>query len=449
MRRFTTLWAGYLVSVLGSSLTSLALGVWVFQQTGSATQYGLIIVMSFLPGILVTPLAGALVDRWSRRSILAVSNALAAVTIFALAALYMAGALQPWHILIGVGVQSLLRALTAPTMNSIVILLVPKEQVGRANGMVLLAQALGGTVGFAAGGVLLLAIGLGGVLLLDCMSFVLNMLVVLFVSIPRQAKSAAGSENTGTLLSEMRQGWTYLSRRRGLVALVVLYGAVGVCVAPAEVLITPVVLSFASAEALGLVLAAVGVGAVVGSLILATWGGPRRRIHALAGLTLPIGVFLSLGALQPSVVLIMIAAFGYSLFSTIVDGTARGILQVEVEPDIQGRVFALFNMVASAVQCVAFGLAGPLADLVFEPLLREGGALTSTVGSFLGVGVGRGTALLVLLCGLAVIVTAAVAYRQRDLRNLPDRPSGGITPKDEPILTTVSDGEDGERLSRG
>lgn len=320
-------------------------------------------------------------------------------------------------------------------MNSIVILLVPKEQVGRANGMVLLAQALGGTLGFAAGGVLLMAVGLGGVLLIDCASFVVNMLAVLLVSIPRQRRSEGGSTGGGGLGAEIRQGWRYLSARRDLLALVVLYGTVGVAVAPADVLITPVVLSYASAEALGVVLAAAGVGAVVGSLVLAAWGGPRRRIHALAGLTLPIGGFMCLGVVQPSVALIMIAAFGYSLFSTIVDGTARGILQVEVEPDIQGRVFAFFNMVANTVQCVAFALSGPLADQVFEPLLREGGPLTGSVGTFFGVGPGRGTALLILVCGLAVIVTALLAYRRPDLRALPDRPTGGAkkaAAKEEP-----------------
>ncbi|MBG0816363.1 MFS transporter [Planomonospora sp. ID82291] len=425
MRGFTTLWAGYLVSVLGSSLTSLALGVWVFQQTGSATQYGLVIVMSFLPGILVTPPAGALVDRWSRRSTLAASNALSAVTIFALAGLFLSGTLQPWHIFIVVGVQSLLRAFTVPAMNSVVILLVPKEQVGRANGMVLLAQALGGTLGFAAGGVLLMAVGLGGVLLLDCASFVVSMLAVLLVPVPHQRRTAADPAGGGGLGGEIRQGWRYLLARRGLLALVVLYGAVGVAVAPADVLITPVVLSFASPEVLGLVLGGAGLGAVAGSLVLAVWGGPRRRIHALAGLTLPIGAFICLGVARPSVTLIMVAAFGYSLFSTIVDGTARGVLQVEVEPEVQGRVFAFFNMVANTVQCAAFALAGPLADQVFEPLLRDGGALTGSVGTFLGVGPGRGTALLLLICGLAVIVTALVAYRQPDLRALPDRPSGG------------------------
>lgn len=410
-------------------MTALALGVWVFQQTGSATQYGLIIVMSFLPGIVVMPLAGALVDRWNRRAILVVSNALSAAAIFTLAMLFVAGVLEPWHIFVGVGVQSLLRAMADPTMSSIVVLLVPKVQIGRANGMLLLAQALGSTVGFAAGGVLLIALGLDGVLLLDCATFVFNMLVVLFVAIPRPRRSAAGTENAGRLLDEVRQGWRYLSARRGLVALVVFYGMVGFAVAPADVLLTPVVLSFASAEALGFVLAGVGVGAVLGSLTLAAWGGPRRRIHGLAGFVLPLGLFMCLGASRPNVVLIVFAALGYSYCSTIADGTARNVLQVEVEPDMQGRVFATFNMVANGIQCLAYVLAGPAADGLFEPLLRKGGPLAPSVGSLLGVGAGRGTALLVLLFGLVVVVTALVSYRQKALRDLSDRPTEG---DDEP-----------------
>src|SRR3954451_14111545 len=115
MRRFTTLWAGYLLSVLGSSLTSLALGAWVFQQTGSATQYGLVVVMAFLPGIVVTPVAGVLADRWPRGTVLIVGNVLSGLTILGLAELFMADQLKPWHIVTGVAVQSVIRSVTYPT----------------------------------------------------------------------------------------------------------------------------------------------------------------------------------------------------------------------------------------------------------------------------------------------------------------------------------------------
>src|SRR6266511_4368010 len=211
MRKFTALSAGLLVSVLGSAFTGLALAVWVFQTTGSVTQYGITLVLNFLPGILFAPVAGALVDRWNRRTILMVSDALNAVTVLA-----MAGVLRLWHVFVVIGVGSLLRAIQMPALNSVVVLLAPKEHVGRANGMVLLAQAIGNTVGFAAGGVLLVAIGLDRVLLIDCATFVLNVAILLFVAIPAPPRSAAGSADAGRLLGEIRQGWRYLSTRRVL-----------------------------------------------------------------------------------------------------------------------------------------------------------------------------------------------------------------------------------------
>src|SRR5690606_18936661 len=142
--------------------------------------------------------------------------------------------------------------------------------------------------------------------------------------------------------------------------------------------------------------ASMGIGAIVGSLALTTWGGPRRRIHGLAGFALPLGLFLVLGASRPSVPLIVIAALGFTICFTIVDGTSRNILQTEVEPDVQGRVFATYNMVGGAVLASSYLLAGPIADRVFEPMLREGGRLAGSVGSVIGTGPGRGMAFLML-----------------------------------------------------
>src|SRR6266545_3279759 len=415
MRKFTALSAGLLVSVLGSAFTGLALAVWVFQTTGSVTQYGITLVLNFLPGILFAPVAGALVDRWNRRTILMVSDALNAVTVLALALLSMAGVLRLWHVFVVIGVGSLLRAIQMPALNSVVVLLAPKEHVGRANGMVLLAQAIGNTVGFAAGGVLLVAIGL-------------------FVAIPAPPRSAAGSADAGRLLGEIRQGWRYLSTRRVLVALIAFYAALQFTVGYVDALFTPLVLSFASAKALGLVVAFTGVGMLLGSVLLTTWGGPRRRIHGLAGFALPLGLFLFLGALRPSVPLIIVAALSFTLCFTVIDGTTRSVLQLEIEPDMQGRAFATFNMVTNAVLCASYALAGPIADHWFEPLLRAGGALADTVGAVIGVGPGRGMALLVLLFGVVVLATSVVAYLQPGLRNLPDRPAGGEAGEAEPAV---------------
>ncbi|WP_320068795.1 MFS transporter [Micromonospora sp. RTGN7] len=424
MGKFTALALGLLTSVLGSALTGLALGVWVFQQTGSATQYGVTLLINLLPGVLFAPLAGVLVDRLSRWAILVVSEVVSAVTVVALAGLFHAGVLQPWHIFVAVGIQSLVRSVQMPALSSAVVLLAPKEQMGRANGLLMLAQALGSTVGFAGGGVLLLAIRLDGVLLVDFATFLLNVVILAFVRIPRPPRPAAEPGAADGLLAEIRTGWRVLGTRRALLTLLLFSMALNVSLGYADALLTPLVLSFASAASLGLVVACMGVGAVAGSMALAMWGGPLRRINGLAGFALPLGAFLCLGALRPSVPLILIAALGFTFCFTIVDGTTRNVLQLEVEPAVQGRVFATYNMVSGAVLSVSYLLAGPLADRIFEPMLRTGGRLAGSVGTVVGTGPGRGIALLMLLVGLLMLVTAALAYVQPSLRGLSDRPTG-------------------------
>jgi DHA3 family macrolide efflux protein-like MFS transporter len=422
-RRFTVLAAGLLLTVLGSALTSLAMGAWVFQATGSATLYGITLLANLVPGVLFGPVAGALVDRWNRRTVLFGCEVVSAGTIIGLLAVERSGGLEPWHIFVTVGIQSLIRAMQVPALNSAVVLLAPRERVPQATGFVMLCQSLGNTLGFALGGVLLVTVELTGVLLLDLATFVVNMAILLAISIPRPERSEAGTAVDGAgLLAEIRAGWKVLATRRALVTLLLFGATLNLGLGLADTVMTPLVLSFASAAALGMVIAAMGVGAIVGSTAMAIWGGPRRRVVGLAGFALPLGLFLVLGSLRADVVLIAIAAFGFSICFTMVDATTRTILQLEVEPDVQGRVFSTYNVVSGAALCVSYVLAGPVADFVFEPLLMTDGPLAGTVGAVIGTGPGRGMALLMMLIGLLLLVTSGLAYLQPSLRALPDRP---------------------------
>lgn len=423
MWKFTAIWAGSLVTMTGTALTSFALGVWIYLETGSTTQFAFTFVLAFLPSILLSPLAGALVDRWDRRSILLVSDVAGICTTLALGSLFTAGLLEPWHVFVTTAIRSALRSVQVPALNSSVILLVPKEQVGRASGMMGVSMAISQTVAPVLGGALMLGIGVNGVLFLDCATFFVNFAVLLMVRIPTPPSSEAGIQGEGSLLREISQGWRVLAGGRGLVALALFYAALDFSVGFVDVLFTPLVVSFASVSALGVVLTIGGIGLVLGSVTMASWGGPRRRIHGLGGFALPLGLFLCLGALQPNVPLVAVAAFGFMFCSVIIDGTTRSILSLEVEPNVQGRAFAMFNMITNTVLCASYLMAGPIADHVFEPLLAEDGALAGSAGLFLGVGPGRGMALLLLLLGSVVVATAIIGYLNPSLRRLSDRVS--------------------------
>src|SRR5690242_19358237 len=128
MRAFLLIWSGQLVSFLGSGLTGFALGVWVFQRTGSATQLTLISFFAMLPYIAFWPLAGALVDRWDRRWALVVSEAGAALAPLTIILLLSTGRFQIWQIYLVVAISAAFRSFQFPAFSAATTLLVPKEQ---------------------------------------------------------------------------------------------------------------------------------------------------------------------------------------------------------------------------------------------------------------------------------------------------------------------------------
>jgi MFS family permease len=407
---FLRLWAGQSTSLIGSALTSFALSVWVYQQTGSVTRLGLVYLTVFLPGILVAPVTGALVDRLDRRTVLFVTTSTGLLCALTLAGLYQAGVLQPWHIYVTTAVTSVLAAVQTPAVGASVPLLVGRENLGRANGMVMLAQAVAQILGPLAGGFLLATVELPGLLLIDCASFVVALLCLLTVRLPRPAPAAtaAPAGPGSSLLAETATSWRYVAAKPALVRLLAFYAVLNFAVGFVDVLINPVVLDFAPAQALGSVLAVGGIGMVLGSVLIGTWGGPRRRIHGVLLFSLILGLALCGGALRPSLLLVGASAFVFLFCSAIINASNRSIWQQKVEPALQGRVISLENMIATAPLPIAYVLAGPIADHLLRPLMSSGNGLADAAGAL--VGAGRPMALLLFAAGLLIVLAAGAGY---------------------------------------
>ena len=136
MRTFVIIWFGQLVSLVGSGLTGFAMGVWLYQQTGSVTLFALNALCFILPQALFSPLAGALVDRWDRRWAMILSDTGAGLSTFFLALLLFAGRLEIWHVYLATAVNALFGTFQWPAYSAATTLLVPKKHLGRASRMV-------------------------------------------------------------------------------------------------------------------------------------------------------------------------------------------------------------------------------------------------------------------------------------------------------------------------
>ena len=249
------IWTGQLLSLLGSGLTSFALGIEVYKRTGSITKLSLVTFFNTAPFVLVSPFAGALVDRWNRRTVMLLSDLGAGICSFLILGLISAGEaglwpLETWHFYLPFALSGIFAAFHGPALSAATTQLVPKEHLGRANGMVELAAASSQVVAPVLAGALVVHIGLRGILLIDLATFLCAFTSLLLIRIPSLPPSQAAAPKS-SLRQDMAHGWSFIRERRGLVWLLVSISVTNLVLGLVTVLITPLVLSFGDASTLG------------------------------------------------------------------------------------------------------------------------------------------------------------------------------------------------------
>lgn len=418
LRVFAILWAGQVVAVFGSNLTSFATGVWIYQTTGSAAKFSFITLCLTLPSLLVAPFAGALVDRWDRRWSMLLGDGCDALLRLPLLYLIVTGKLALWHIYLIVALSSFFHAFQVPAFAASTSLLVPKRYLGRANGWVQAGMSTAQILSPLSAGFLLAALGLRGIVTLDLVAACLGVASLLLVRLPRPEPAEALENERPSLLQSMREGWRYIQARRGFLRLLSLTGSINFCFGIVYVLLTPLVLSFATSRELGIVLGCASTGILSGSLVMGAWGGPEQRVRGVFWFALVQSIVLAIAVLRPNIGLLTAGAFAYMFFNPLVLSCIRTLYQTKIAPEMQGRVFALAGVISAASIPLASLIAGPLADRFFEPWMAPGGRLAASAGLLLGVGKGRGIALLCLLASVLMAAFVVMAYRSRPLRNL-------------------------------
>jgi MFS family permease len=418
MRTFFTVWGGQLVSVLGTTLTAFGLQIWVYTETGSVTALAIASLFFALPSTIVAPFAGALVDRWDRRRVMIASDTMAGAATLIIAALFINDSLEVWHVYGLVGVGAIGNAFQNPAWLASIPLLVPKKHLGRANGLVQLNDGLSLVIAPALAGVILVTFGLGGILITDVATFLVAVGTLMMVRFPRPKDHAETA--TASLLGDARAGWRYIKDRPGLFGLLWVYAGVNFALSFVNILIIPLVLAFATEAGVGAIFSTVGIGAVLGSIAVSAWGGPKKRVRGTMIAIAIAGIGSAIGGLAPSLFIIGLGGFMMMAVVPVANTASQVIWQTKVPPAVQGRVFAIRRMIASAISPIAMIAAGPLADNVFEPLLAADGALAGSIGRLIGTGPGRGVAFMFILSGLLVVAVAAIGYALPRVRRLED-----------------------------
>ncbi len=419
MKTFFTVWIGQVVSILGSSMTGFALGVWVFQETGSATSFALTLLFNMLPKALVAPFAGVLADRYNRRRMMIFTDLGAGIATIVVAVLFASGNLSPWHIYLLTAVNAGASAFQGPAFGAAVTQLVPRAQLGRANGMQQLGEGIGQVLAPMLAGIFIGAFGLASVLLVDMLTFLIAVVALLLVRFPGSPKAeSGGSDAKASWYTQLGQAVNYLWSRPGLLGLMLVFTLVNFFVGMAEAVLTPMVLYFTNPENLGLIMTIGGIGMLAGSLLMTAFGGGQRKVYAVFGAYAFLGAAVFLAGLRPSVPLVSIAVFLAFFSLPTVMGASQAIMQTKVAPMIQGRVFGLRIFLNTLSFALAYLLGGILADGFFEPMMATNGDLADSIGRMIGVGPGRGMGLMFVLVGFLSVLSALSAFAHPRIRRV-------------------------------
>jgi MFS family permease len=380
-KNYQLFFSGQSISLIGTWMTRIATSWLVYRLTGSALLLGVVGFAGQIPSFLLAPVAGVLVDRWNRHRLLVATQVLALVQSLALAILTLTGVIRIWHVILLSVFQGLINAFDMPARQAFVVEMVDRREdlanaIALNSSMVNAARLLGPSIG----GVVIAAVGEGWCFMADAISYlaVIASLVAMTIT-PRMMRPTKDAN----ILQQLREGWTYATRFAPIRDVLLLLALVSLVGMPYTVLM-PVFANeilHGGPSTLGWLMAASGVGALVGALLLAA----RKSVLGL-GKYIPLTaamfgaglvVFSFTRVLWLALLLMIVTGFGFMVQMA----ASNTVLQTIVDEDKRGRVMSFYTMAFMGTAPFGSLLAGWVADKIGAPHTLLFGGIGCVLGA--------------------------------------------------------------------
>ncbi|MBI3688923.1 MAG: MFS transporter [Actinobacteria bacterium] len=438
---FTTIWFGQLLSAVGTRMTNFALSIWVWEATGRATDFVMLTFCAFTATVVFSPVAGALIDRWSRRLTIVLSDVGSAVATLAVLVLFTTHSVSMWQLYAVNAATGAFLAFQGPAYSATITVMVERGAYPRANAMMFAVRSV--PVIFAPGlaAALLAHTDIRVVLLIDVLSYLAAIGVTLLVTLP--PIPASGEAGPASLWQDALYGFRYLRARRPLAFLEAIMFSINLFASVGFLLLIPLILARTGNDEaqVGLVQTLAAIGGVTGAVLLGTL---PRTPHKMRRVLVSIMVFSLVGRVLYGVgqnwVAWAVALLVVHLCIPFIDGYAQTLFQEKVVPHAQGRVMAARQFVEDLTIPLAALIAGPLVDRVLEPWMRPGHTGARLFADLVGTGPGAGIGLMYVIVGLLGAAVAVIGFAVPDIRRiesiLPDvdlePPPGRRQPSERP-----------------
>lgn len=417
LKQFIILWLTQSLSQLGSAMTNFALVIWLYQDSGSALTTALLAVCSYAPYVIMSIFAGAISDKWNKKTVMLVCDSFAAACTVAVLVLLKTGSLEVWHLYLLNALNGLMNTVQQPASEVASTLLTPEKHYQKTSGMRSFSNSLVSilTPVFATG--ITAIAGIETVIAFDLITFSIAFIVLLFfIKLPAVEKK---EEDKGeSLISSAKSGLLYLKSNKGFLWLIMFLAAINLIASMYDAALPAMVLSVSDEQALGAVNACVGAATLVGSIIVTFLPAPKNRIKVVCNcmlISMSTENFLLAFGRTPLIWCIG-AVLGW-LVIPIMNANLDVIFRTHIPVEMQGRVYSAKNTLQFFTIPVGFLLGGALVDNVFEPFMA--GVEESNVLSFLfGVGKGSGAAMLFGVIGVAGVLVCLFFMRIKAIREI-------------------------------
>ena len=378
-RNFQLFFSGQLISLIGTWMQSVAQSWLVYRLTGSSVLLGLVGFSSQIPVFLLAPIGGIVADRKNRHHILIITQSLAMLLAFALAAFTLTGVIEVWHIFVFAAMLGLINAFDIPARQAFIVDMVGKENL--INAIALNSSMFNGAriIGPAVAGVLVAAIGEAWCFFANGASYIAVIAGLLMMKVaPRLRANRAASP-----LADIVEGFKFAGQTGPVRALLLLLGLVSLAGMPYAVLM-PIIadrILRGGASGLGILMGASGVGALVGALSLAGRKGVAGLGRWVAFSSAGFGVSLILFSLSRTFWLSAVLLVPVGLFMMVQMASSNTLIQTMVPDHLRGRVMAVYSMMFMGMAPLGSLLAGVLAGRLGAPATVAAGGAVCVVGA--------------------------------------------------------------------
>ncbi|MEG6523516.1 MFS transporter [Desulfotomaculum sp. 1211_IL3151] len=387
-KKNTTLFlATQAISLFGSALVSYAITWYITLTTQSGVMMTISIICSFLPSFILSPIAGVWADRYNRKRLIILSDALTAIATLILAILFYLGHDALWLLFVMSAIRSIGAGIQMPSLGAILPQLVPEDKLISVNGINSSIQAMVFLVSPMVSGALLAMASIESIFFIDVITATIAIFILLvFINIPVHEK--ASEKQTNSYFDDVREGFVYIKNHEFVKKFFIFYTFFFILISPAAFL-TPLLVARSFGEEVWRLTAnevVYSIGMMIGGAVIASWGGFKNKIHTMTLSCLVMGVCTFAMGLIPIfwIYLVFMGLVGIVMpfFST----PSTVLLQEKVEVNLLGRVFGVLGMIATSMMPLGMIIFGPISDIIkIEWLLMGTGILLFIQGfSLLG-----------------------------------------------------------------